>query len=153
VKTTGYTPFSLTVRVPYGNKVTVNAVLPPVIALIGPRPFYQDWPFYTAAGVGVAFIAAAGFLHHDAVVLAEDAQICADNDLVCEREKRSQSDSRYLQAYVLYGLGSAGLAAAGLIMILDLAASDDSSSTDETMAGVRFGPAPAGLGLTVNWRF
>jgi hypothetical protein len=144
VRREGHLPFEGQVRVPVGESVRVVANLPTLV--VPEPPFYKDWPFWTAAGVGVAALVIAGLLHYDAGVLSDNADSCARQDLDCEYSYRDQADSRYLQAYLIYGVGGAGLLAAGLIVILDAVASPDSQRVQVT-------PAPTGAGLSLTWRF
>lgn len=148
VRKPGHLPHEGRVRVPVGRSVRVAAELP-ALAFVEP-PFYRDWPFWTAAGVGCVALVIAGLLHHDANILADNADSCALQELECEGDYRGQSDSRYLQAYLLYGVAGAGLLAAGLITVLDLLGSPGGES-------VRLAPMPAGMspgaGLSVTWRF
>jgi hypothetical protein len=88
----------------------------------------------------------AGLLHRDAGVLADNADHCARQGLTCEDSYRDQSDSRYMQAYLIYGVGGAGLLAAGIIVILDVVGSSEPERIQVT-------PAPSGAGLSVTWRF
>jgi len=144
VRRKGHLPFEGTVRVPVGESVRVVANLPTLV--VPAPPFYRDWPFWTAAGLGAVSLVIAGLLHHDAGVLSDNADSCADQGMECEKNYRDQADSRYLQAYLIYGVGGAGLLAAGLIVVLDAVASSDSQR-------VRVAPAPFGAGLSLTWRF
>ncbi len=148
VRKPGHLSYQARVRIGVGRSARVLANLP-VLAVAGP-PFYRDWPFWTAAGVGCAALVVAGVLHYDAGVLADNADSCALRELECEDSYRGQSDSRYLQAYLLYGVAGAGLLAAGLIAVIDVLGSPGEES-------VRLAPLTAGIspgaGLTLTWRF
>jgi hypothetical protein len=144
VRREGHLPFESKVRVPVGKSVRVVANLPTLV--VPEPPFYRDWPFWTAAGVGAVALVIAGLLHHDAGVLSDNADACLRQELECEDSYRNQADSRYLQAYLIYGVGGAGLLAAGLIVILDVVASPDPQR-------VRVTPAASGAGFSLTWRF
>jgi hypothetical protein len=157
VKKAGHQPYSRTVRVPMGKSVRLVALLPEVVFSAGrPRPFYKDWPFWTAVGIGAAALGVAGGLHYDANVLQANADKLRENHLEGAEAEQDRADARYLQTYVLYGIGGAGLLAAGLIAIIDLAsgpgAAGDAASEP---AAVRFEVAPAvqGLGACATLRF
>jgi hypothetical protein len=154
VKKPGHQTFSRRVRVPLGDAVRVVAILPEV-AYLAPRvrPFYADWPFWTALGVGLAGMATAAGLHADAAVLQDNADRLREQGLSKADSEQDRADARYLQAYVIYGIGGAGLLAAGVIALLDLVA--DEPAADEKEAALRFevGPGPAGLGLSAGVRF
>jgi len=153
VKKKGFETFSRRVRVPMSGAVEVKAVLPPVIAAVPARRFWEDWPFWTASGVGVVAVIVAGLLHRDAIVLADNADACAREGLDCAKTNRDKSDSRYIQAYVMYGLGGAGLAAAGLIALIDGLSHKPTSEKVSSEPGLGISPATRGLGLTFTLRF
>ncbi len=144
VRKKGHISYESRVRVPVGKSIRVIVNLPTLV--VPEPPFYLDWPFWTAAGVGAVALVIAGFLHHDANVLLENAAACAKLGRDCEDSYRDQSDSRYLQAYLIYGVGGAGLLAAGLIAVIDVVGSSDEER-------VRLTPLPSGAGFSYTWRF
>ncbi len=158
VKKPGHQPYSRTIRVPLGKSVRVVALLPK-IAYLEPkaRPFYVDWPFWTALGVGAAALGVAGGLHYDAGILQDNADEYKRANLDGAAEKQDRADARFLQAYVMYGIGGAGLLAAGLIAIIDAATGDPGEPADAQPepAAIRFevGPSAGGLGLGARIRF
>jgi len=152
VKKPGHEPFSRTVRVPIGKTVRLVALLPRMAIAVQTRPFYRDWPFWTAAGAGAVAMVVAGILHHTANVAQQSADNCREGGLTCGDSYQDKADSRYLQAYVVYGLGGAGLLAAGLIAIIDLTSNEPEPKTGHAI-GLGLAPLPGGLALDATFRF
>ncbi len=152
IKKPGHEPFSRTVGVPVGKAVRLVALLPRIAIAGQARPFYRDWPFWTATGAGAVAMVVAGILHHSANVAQQSADNCREGGLTCGDSYQDKADSRYLQAYVVYGLGGAGLLAAGLIAVIDLASAEPAPA-----AGAAFGfglsPLPGGLAIDATFRF
>ncbi len=154
VKMQGRQPFSRTVHVPMGKTVRVVAILPEVPHLqTRARPFYEDWPFWTALGVGVVAMGAAGGLHYDAGVLQDNADAYKESNHAKADEEQDRADARYLQTYVMYGIGGAGLLAAGLIAIIDVASADETDEPKKPAVELGLAPRPGGLGIFATWRF
>ena len=118
-------------------------------------PFYKDWPFWTAAGAGVAATAVAVFLHRDAGILQDNADLKRSLHWRDWQADQDSADSRYLQAYILYGIGGAGLLAAGLIAVFDLTlnAPDTDEEASETSPVPSLSLWPDGQGFSAQWRF
>jgi hypothetical protein len=64
------------------------------------------------------------------------------------QDRKDLRDARYTQTYIAYAVGGAGLLAAGIVAILDLARDGQSDN-------VQIGVAPGldGLGITATIRF
>ncbi|HUT99816.1 MAG TPA: PEGA domain-containing protein [Myxococcota bacterium] len=152
IKKPGHEPFSRTVRVPIGKTVRLVALLPRIAIASQARPFYRDWPFWTAAGAGAVAMVVAGILNHSANGAQESADNCRQGGLTCGDSYQDKADSRYLQAYVVYGLGGAGLLAAGLIAVIDLATAEP-APTAEPAFDLGLAPLPGGMALDATFRF
>jgi hypothetical protein len=150
VRKDGHRPFQQRVRIPIGACAKVSAALTWIEGLEERRPFYRNWPFWTAAGMGTVGLVVAGILHHDAGVLQSSASACRDQGLTCAGDYQSKADTRYVQAYVFYGIGGAGMLAAGLIALIDLLTTPESPE-GTTEPGVRLVPMPSGA--TLEYRF
>ncbi|RME22155.1 MAG: PEGA domain-containing protein [Deltaproteobacteria bacterium] len=144
------------VRIPYSNTAEVELELieiaPP------PRPFWADWPFWTATGAAVVLFAVGGGLHYDAGVLEDNAQKFRDaNQPQKAAEYQDRADKRKLQAYVMYGLGGAGALAAGVIVIIDAATRGGGSSRSSGAEAGKVGLSPVvldgGAGVSLSVRF
>ena len=159
VKKLGHQTFIRRVHVPVGKTVQVVALLPDA-DFLRPKeyvPFYKDWPFWTAAGTGLAATAVAVFLHRDASILQDNADLKESLHWRDWQADQDAADSRYLQAYIVYGVGGAGLLAAGLIAIFDIALNAPLPENDQ--AGSEPSPVPNlhlwpdGQGASAVWRF
>jgi hypothetical protein len=145
------------VRVPIGGLQRVEVVLPEQAILVRPEkvPFQRSWMFWTFGGVGVAALAVAVGLHLDGNQLQENADALESLNLRRWHEVQDDANGRFLGAYIGYGIGAAGLLAAGVVAILDLAGSPGSETTapppDSFAMGI--GPAPSGAMWTATWRF
>ena len=154
VKKPGRQPFARKVYVPLGKVVRVVALLPEIPFQAGQvRPFYKDWPFWTAVGVGVAAMGTAAGLHSDASVLQDNADFYERENRTEAQAEQDKADARYLQTYVMYGIGGAGLLAAGLIAIIDSASSGDGQKSPPAGAQFSLTSGPGGLGLGACVRF
>jgi len=152
VRKPGFIDFSRRVRVPYKSSVTVEVEL---VRRVAPRrPFWADWPFWTAAGVGAALLGVGGGLYYDAGILDDNLQVCIRDGCGKEDEYRDRVDARKTQAYVMFGLGGAGLAAAGIIALIDVAsAGPEAAGRDDNAPRLEFTPLPGGGMLGFGWRY
>jgi len=151
VKKPGHQPFSREIRVSMGETRRVVALLPEERLLReAPTPFYKHWAFYTFGGVGLVSTVLAVVLHVDAVALDDDvARLYDENPNSKEyQDRKDLRDARYTQTYIAYAVGGAGLLAAGVVAILDLARDD---KPDRVELGIA--PHPEGFGLTATIRF
>jgi hypothetical protein len=151
VKKLGHQSFSREIRINMGETKRVVALLPEERLLHqAPTPFYKHWAFYTFGGIGLVSTVLAVVLHVDAVRLDDDvAKLHEDNPNSKEyKDRKELRDSRYTQTYIAYAVGGAGLLAAGVLAILDLAGDDE---PDQVELGVA--PSPHGFGLTATIRF
>ncbi|HSA24435.1 MAG TPA: PEGA domain-containing protein, partial [Myxococcota bacterium] len=115
VRLDGHQPFEREVWVPFNRLARVVVVLPAAayVKKAG-LPFWEDWPFWTTLVVGLGGMAAGGVLLADAGVLEDNAEALRAAHLVADAEQ-GRADDRSLQAYVMFGVGGAGLLAAGLV--------------------------------------
>jgi hypothetical protein len=143
----GHQAFRRQVHIPMGRMATVVAVLPLSASArqIGP-PFWADWPFWSCLAVGLAGVATGGALVADAQVLEDNADVRRARNLEY-LETQGRADDRAMQAYILFGVGGAGLLAAGIIAIVDAVGGQPSASG----ARPHLRPAPEGVGL--GWSF
>jgi len=151
VKKLGHQAFSREIRVNMGETKRVVALLPEERLLRqAPTPFYRHWAFYTFGGIGLVATVLAVVLHVDAAALDDDvARLKQENPNSKDyRDRKDLRDARYTQTYIAYAVGGAGLLAAGVVAILDLARDD---SSDRVELG--FAPSPHGFGLTATIRF
>jgi hypothetical protein len=151
VKKLGHQPFSREIRVNMGETRRVVALLPEERRLHqAPTPFYKHWAFYTCGGIGLVSTVLAVVLHVDAVALDDDvARLKEENPNSKEyQDRKDLRDARYTQTYIAYAVGGAGLLAAGIVAILDLARDGQSDN-------VQIGVAPGldGFGITATIRF
>jgi hypothetical protein len=151
VKKLGHQPFSREIRINMGESRRVVALLPEERRLHeAPTPFYKHWAFYTFGGIGLVSTVLAVVLHVDAVALDDDvARLKEENPNSREyQDRKDLRDARYTQTYIAYAVGGAGLLAAGIVAILDLARDGQSDN-------VQIGVAPGldGFGITATIRF
>jgi len=70
------------------------------------------------------------------------------------KRKNDRVDARKTQAYVMFGLGGAGLAAAGIIALIDVAsAGPEAAGRDDNAPRLEFTPLPGGGMLGFGWRY
>jgi hypothetical protein len=151
VKKLGHQPFSREIRVNIGETRRVVVLLPEERLLYEePTPFYKHWAFYTFGGIGLVSTVLAVVLHVDAVALDDDvARLKEENPNSTQyHERKDLRDARYTQTYIAYAVGGAGLLAAGVVAILDLARDN---KPDRVQIGVS--PIPDGFGLSATIRF
>ncbi len=150
LKKPGRQPFSKTVLVPMGEETKVMAVLPEVPFLVAKtRPFYSDWPFWTAAGVGVIATAVAGGLYYSAGIYQENADKLRSSHSSEADSEQDKADSRYFQSYIMFGLGGAGILASGVIALVDVLSSGQSSD-DSDVHSPHFHLMPSASGIGVS---
>jgi hypothetical protein len=150
-KKLGHQPFSREIRVSMGDTKRVVALLPEERLLRqAPTPFYKHWAFYTFGGVGVVSMVLAVVLNVDATRLDDDvAKLKIENpNSKVYQERKDLRDARYTQTYIAYAVGGAGLLAAGILAILDLARD---GKPDSVQIGA--GPIPDGFGFAATIRF
>lgn len=151
VRKAGFIDYERQVRVPYKSSATVDVEL---VRRVAPRrPFWADWPFWTAAGVGAALLGVGGGLYYDAGVLEDNLQVCIDEGCAQEDEYRQRVDTRKTQAYVMFGLGGAGLAAAGIIALIDVATVETQEKDADSGLRLEFAPLPGGGIVGLNFRY
>jgi hypothetical protein len=134
-----------------GENKRVVALLPEERRLHrAPTPFYRHWAFYTFGGIGVVSTVLAVVLHVDAAGLDDDvARLKETNPNSKEyQERKDLRDARYTQTYIAYAVGGAGLLAAGILAILDLARDGEPGRVHIGAA-----PIPDVLGLAATIRF
>ena len=151
VKKPGHQLFSKEIRVAMGDTKRVVVLLPAERLLHqAPTPFYRHWAFYTFGGVGVVSTVLAVVLHVDATGLDDDvAKLKEENPNSKEyQDRKDLRDARYTQTYIAYAVGGAGLLAAGVLAILDLARD---GKPDQVELGVA--PSLDGFGFTATIRF
>ena len=151
VKKLGHQPFSREIRINMGETKRVVALLPEERLIYKePTPFYKHWAFYTFGGIGLVSTVLAVVLHVDAAALDDDvARLKEENPNSTQyHERKDLRDARYTQTYIAYAVGGAGLLAAGIVAILDLARD---GKPDEVELG--FAPHPDGFGLSATIRF
>jgi hypothetical protein len=151
IKKLHHQTFSREVLIPVGKTKPVVAMLPEQLVKQARVPFYKDWMFWTFTGVGLVGIALGAFLNVDAATLQDNADALRQANLRRASSEQNKADSRYLGAYISYGIGGAGLLAAGVVAILALARGDEPAS--DTAPKVVIAPTPAGAGMVVTWRF
>lgn len=154
VKKPGHEPFAAMVKIHMGKPVRVTAPLRQLEGVMSEKPFHKCWTFWTAAGIGVAGVVTAVFLHGDALELEDSAQACRSSGMTCYEEKQARADSRYLQSYLFYGIGGAGLIAAGVIAVVDLIYREPAEPW-HGKNGLVFGvsPGPRSFNVSAIWRF
>ncbi len=146
VRREGHQPFERDVLVPYNRLQRLVVVLPAAAyAKKAGLPFWADWPFWTTLAVGLGGAIAGGVLLADAQVLEDNAaRLQAAN--LDHADMQQRADDRSLQSYVLFGVGGAGLLAAGLIAIIEAATADGGDRRPATEDLV-IAPAPGGVAL------
>jgi hypothetical protein len=152
VRLDGHQPFERQVWVPYNRLARVVAVLPAAayVKKAG-LAFWADWPFWTTLAVGLGGMAAGGALFADAQVLEENVDVLREAHLKADTEQQ-RADDRSLQAYVLFGVGGAGLLAASLVAIIESATSSGPAAPRSPAAPrLSLQPAPGGLGLALEF--
>ncbi|MBN2493112.1 MAG: PEGA domain-containing protein [Deltaproteobacteria bacterium] len=152
----GHQPFERSLRVPVGKTLHVVAILHPAayLKIEPPTPFYLDWPFWTAAGAGVAGLLAGGLLHRDALVLDENADKLERAHLAGADAERDKASTRMLSAYIFYGVGGAGLVTAAVFAILDLASgTEPEQGSDSASPDIQIAPGPDSATIRASWRF
>ncbi len=149
LKKPGRQPFAKTIQVPMGSQVKVIAILPEVPFLkIQPRPFYSDWPFWTTAGIGVIALGVAGILYHSADVYQANADKLTSSHSADADVERDKADSRYLQSYVMFGIGGAGILTSGIIALIDVLSSSDSTGKNQSLEpSFHLVSSPSGIGI------
>lgn len=124
---------------PGANAITGQA--PP------PGPAFWDNPWtWTAAGVGVAALAAATGLGVLSQQREDDARRLAITDHPAAKQKLVLAEDYALGANVLFGLGAAGLATAVVLIVLDV--TDDPPPVQPGLACTA-----AGCGASLSMRF
>ncbi len=158
VRKEGHQTFSREVDIPVNAARTVVALLPELPTLVSARqtPFWRNWGFWTAAGVGVAGLVLGVAMHLDANTQQDSADLYKQNGYAEKywRPYQDKADREYLTAYIGYGLGAAGLVAAGVLLVLDLATRPAEEKPAETQKiDVAFQRLPDGFGFLATLRF
>ncbi len=148
VRKSGYLPFQQKVHIPFGRKQKVEVKL--VMVRPPQRRFWENWLFWTAAGVGAVSAAIGGGLYYDAGVLRDNARQCELAGLDCDDDYNRKADSRTVQALVMFGIGGAGLVTAAVVAVIDLASGEEEPLIPRT---VSFVPLRDGGVMSLDLRF
>ncbi len=133
------------------ERETKAEIKPGAVAIEGQAPaaapaiWDNPWT-WTAAGVGVAALAAATGLGVLSQQREDDARRLAITDHPAAKPKLVQAEDYALGANVLFGLGAAGLATAVVLIVLD--ATDEAPAVQPSVAC-----GAAGCGASLSMRF
>ena len=154
IKKPGHHGYSRTIRVPVGSTKRVVALLPDEgLVRKSQAPFYNNWIFWSLGGAGLCSSLAGLVLQIEAGRSQDNADRAKEEGLNRWLHDQDLANKYESWSYVAFGIGGAGLIAAGVIAIIDSLGNQEEKKEIENRISVEIQTWNFGTGFTATVRF